>query len=83
MQGNVDQLGRPPLPLRVWPAGHINLIFTTKQTRLRGLEIMTKSEKGQHMHLVQQHKVVALALEPITTGGWVGHWEGQWGPGRE
>ncbi|GAB4814339.1 hypothetical protein N2152v2_001385 [Parachlorella kessleri] len=52
-------------------SGHINLIYTAKQSRLRGLEIMTKAEKGQHMHLVQQLRVVALALEPVTTGTWL------------
>ncbi len=56
-----------------WPAaGYLNLIYTHKQSRRRNLEIMSSSEKGRHMHLVQQHKVVALALEPVTSGGVAG-----------
>lgn len=57
-----------PCPAVLCPAGHLNLIYTHKSSRRKGLELLTSSEKGQHMHLVEQHRVVALALEPVSSG---------------
>lgn len=47
-------------------SGHLNLLYTAgKAGRRRGFELLTSSEKGNHMHLVEQHKPVALYIEPL------------------
>lgn len=51
-------------------SGHFNLIFTLGRSgRSKGLQLMTASEKGQHMHLVNQHRLVAFMIEPLSPEG--------------
>jgi len=50
-------------------AGHFNLIYTPPASRRQGFELLSASEKGAHMHLVQQRRVAAMSLEPQSTGG--------------
>jgi hypothetical protein len=66
---------RPALPCPSFPPcrpgeGYFNLIYTPPSSRRRGLQVMTASERGEHMALVKQRRVAALALEPQSTGGW-------------
>ena len=60
----------PSCPPRLPGAGYFNLIYTPPSSRRRGLQVMTASERGEHMPLVKQRRVAALALEPQSTGGW-------------
>ena len=50
--------------------GHLNLIYTAGRAgRRKGLEILNASGKGQHLHLVQQHEVKGIWLEPLAAVG--------------
>eukprot|EP00887_Chlorella_sp_A99_P004943 scaffold4.g4943.t1 len=51
--------------------GNLNLIYTNGRSRAQGLELLIASETGQHMHLVQQRRVAALAIEPLSSGTWL------------
>lgn len=52
------------------PAGCLDFIYTTKASRLQGLEMMTKVDTGKHlgMPMVQCRKVCAMVLEPVSQG---------------
>lgn len=53
-------------------SGHVNVLYTAGRAgRRRGFELLTSSEKGEHMHLVEQHKPIALWLEPKGQGTWL------------
>lgn len=50
-------------------SGYMNLIYTPgKLGRVRGLKLLTAAETGAHMPLVQQQRLVAMAMEPLGEG---------------
>lgn len=61
----------PVAPEASLGSGHLDLIYTSRVGRLRGLQILLAVEEGKHLGMVHARKVVALALEPQSKGGWV------------
>ena len=53
-----------------YTVGCLDLIYSNKVSRLKGLEIMTKVDSGKHMDMpmVQCRKVCAMVLEPVSQG---------------
>ena len=51
-------------------SGHWNLIYTAgKLGRKKGMEVLTASEHGRHMHLVEQRRLRAVWVEPNARAG--------------